>query len=51
VLFRSRLDALLAERAGELDAQALVQLLHREAEAWAPDLDDDVVVLALRRRA
>jgi sigma-B regulation protein RsbU (phosphoserine phosphatase) len=46
-----RLDALLAEHAGELDAQALVELLHREAEAWAPDLDDDMVILALRRRS
>ena len=45
-----RLDALLAEHAGALDAQALVELLRREAEAWAPDLDDDMVILALRRR-
>jgi GAF domain-containing protein len=46
-----RLDALLAEHAGKLGAQELVELLHREAEAWAPDLDDDMVILALRRRA
>jgi GAF domain-containing protein len=46
-----RLDALLTEHAGELEAQALVELLRREAEAWAPDLDDDMVILALRRRA
>jgi hypothetical protein len=46
-----RLDALLAEHARVLDAEALVRLLHREAEAWAPGSDDDVVVLALRRRA
>ncbi len=45
-----RLPGLLAEHARELDAESLVRLLHREAEAWAPDLDDDVVVLALRRR-
>jgi GAF domain-containing protein len=45
-----RLPGLLAEHARELEAQRLVELLHREAEAWAPELDDDVVVLALRRR-
>jgi GAF domain-containing protein len=45
-----RLGDLLAEHAHTLDADALVQLLHREAEAWAPDVDDDVVILALRRR-
>jgi hypothetical protein len=27
-----------------------VRLVHREAQAWAPVLDDDVVILALRRR-
>ena len=31
-------------------AESLVQLLYREAQAWSPELDDDVVVLALRRR-
>ena len=46
-----RLAGLLAEHARELDAESLVRLLHREAEAWAPALDDDVVILALRRRA
>jgi GAF domain-containing protein len=45
----ARLDDLLAEHSG-LDAQSLVELLHREAEAWAPGADDDVVILALRRR-
>ena len=45
-----RLPQLLAEHGRGLDAQDLVQLLRREAEAWAPDLDDDMVVLALRRR-
>ena len=29
---------------------ALVNLLQREAEEWAPKLDDDIVILALRRR-
>jgi serine phosphatase RsbU (regulator of sigma subunit) len=45
-----RLDRLLADQARGLDAEALVQLLYREAQAWSPALDDDVVVLALRRR-
>jgi serine phosphatase RsbU (regulator of sigma subunit) len=45
-----RLPGLLAEHARELSADSLVRLLHREAEAWAPALDDDVVILALRRR-
>jgi serine phosphatase RsbU (regulator of sigma subunit) len=46
-----RLGALLAEHGRSLEPEALVALLHREAEAWAPRLDDDVVILALRRRA
>jgi GAF domain-containing protein len=46
-----RLAALLAEHGRTLDPEALVTLIYREAEAWAPRLDDDVVVLALRRRA
>jgi GAF domain-containing protein len=46
-----RLPGLLAEHARELSADSLVRLLHREAEAWAPSLDDDVVILALRRRS
>jgi GAF domain-containing protein len=45
-----RLGALLAEHAHRLDADALVRLIHREAEAWAPRIDDDMVILALRRR-
>jgi GAF domain-containing protein len=44
-----RLPGLLARHARKLGAEELVQLLYREAEAWAPGLDDDVVVLALRR--
>jgi hypothetical protein len=39
----------LAEHARRLDSEALVRLVHREAEAWAPALDDDVVILAVRR--
>jgi hypothetical protein len=45
-----RLGPLLAEHGRTLDADALVRLVHREAEAWSPALDDDVVILALRRR-
>jgi uncharacterized protein YigA (DUF484 family) len=46
-----RLADLLAEHGRTLDPEALVTLMHREAEAWSPALDDDVVILALRRRA
>jgi GAF domain-containing protein len=45
-----RLPALLAEHACTLDPEALVNLLLHEAEAWSPALDDDMVILALRRR-
>ena len=45
-----RLGPLLAEHGRALDPDVLVRLLYREAEAWAPALDDDVVILALRRR-
>lgn len=46
-----RLGAVLAEHGRALHPEALVRLMHREAEAWAPAIDDDVVILALRRRA
>jgi GAF domain-containing protein len=46
----ARLDDLLASNARALDAESLVQLLYREAQAWSPELDDDVVALALRPR-
>jgi GAF domain-containing protein len=46
-----RLDALLAEHGRELDPDALVHLLQREVEDWAPSRNDDMVILALRRRA
>ena len=45
-----RLDALLAEHGRTLDPRELVQLMQREAEAWAPSLDDDMVILAVRWR-
>jgi GAF domain-containing protein len=44
-----RLPAVLAEHARRVAPDALVRLVHAEAEAWTPRLDDDVVVLALRR--
>jgi serine phosphatase RsbU (regulator of sigma subunit) len=44
-----RLPAVLAEHARRLAPDALVSLVHREAQAWAPAIDDDIVVLALRR--
>jgi GAF domain-containing protein len=45
-----RLDDLLAEYGRTLDPDALVHRLQREVEEWAPTLDDDLVILALRRR-
>jgi GAF domain-containing protein len=46
-----RLDALIAEHARVLEPDRLVERLRAEAEAWAPGLDDDMVILALRRRS
>jgi GAF domain-containing protein len=45
-----RLPALLREHARTLSPDELVHRLRREAEAWAPSLNDDMVILALRRR-
>jgi GAF domain-containing protein len=45
-----RLDALLDEHGRELEPDALVHLLQAAAEEWAPSLDDDMVILALRRQ-
>jgi GAF domain-containing protein len=45
-----RLGALLAEHGRRSGADALVRTVHREVEAWAPKLDDDLVILALRRK-
>jgi GAF domain-containing protein len=46
----ARLGSLLAEHGRALAPAELVERVHREAQAWAPTLDDDVVVMALRRR-
>jgi GAF domain-containing protein len=43
-----RLPAVLAEHGRTLAPRELVGVVYREVEAWAPSLDDDVVVLALR---
>jgi sigma-B regulation protein RsbU (phosphoserine phosphatase) len=43
-----RLPALLAEHGRALGPRELVALIDREVEAWAPQLNDDVVILALR---
>jgi len=45
----ARLPDLLSEHARRLGPEALVALVRREVEAWAPELNDDVVILALRR--
>jgi GAF domain-containing protein len=45
---QERLPALLADHGRRLAPRSLVERVHREAEAWAPHLDDDIVVLALR---
>jgi GAF domain-containing protein len=45
-----RLDDLLAEHGLTLEPDALVRLLRHEVEEWSPSLDDDMVILALRRR-
>jgi GAF domain-containing protein len=43
-----RLPAVLAEHGRTLAPRELVALIYREVEAWAPQLDDDIVLLALR---
>jgi GAF domain-containing protein len=45
----ARLPALLSEHGRRLGPEALVALVRREVDAWAPELNDDVVILALRR--
>jgi len=46
----ARLADLLAEHGRALTPQALAERLRDEAHAWAPKLDDDLVVLAVRVR-
>jgi GAF domain-containing protein len=46
-----RLGDLLERHGRALEPDALVRLLQREVEEWAPTVDDDMVILALRRRA
>lgn len=43
-----RLPIVLAQHGRTLAPDELVALIYREVEAWAPHLDDDVVLLALR---
>jgi len=43
-----RLPVVLAEHGRALAPSELVDVVYREVEAWAPQLDDDVVLLALR---
>jgi serine phosphatase RsbU (regulator of sigma subunit) len=45
----ARLPELLAEHGRRLGPEPLVAVVRREVEAWAPELDDDVVIRALRR--
>jgi sigma-B regulation protein RsbU (phosphoserine phosphatase) len=45
-----RLPDLLAAQAPSLAPQELVELLAGELEAWAPEIDDDVLILAARPR-
>jgi GAF domain-containing protein len=46
----ARLADLLAEHGRALAPQALAERLRDEAHVWAPQLDDDLVVLAVRAR-
>jgi GAF domain-containing protein len=43
-----RVAALVAEHAGSLTPQALVELAYARAVAWTPQLGDDVAIIALR---
>jgi serine phosphatase RsbU (regulator of sigma subunit) len=44
-----RLREILAEHAARLGPDELVAMVHRDVAAWAPDLNDDLVLLALRQ--
>jgi hypothetical protein len=39
----------LTEPGRDLEPNELVAAVHREVHDWAPELDDDMVLLALRR--
>jgi GAF domain-containing protein len=43
-----RLREILAEHGPRLGPDELVAMVHRDVAAWAPDLNDDLVLLALR---
>jgi hypothetical protein len=43
-----RLIAVLTEHGRSLEPRELVATVHREVQAWAPIIDDDLVLLALR---
>jgi phosphoserine phosphatase RsbU/P len=43
-----RLMAVVAERGRLLTPSELVEEVHHEVQAWAPQLNDDLVLLALR---
>jgi GAF domain-containing protein/GNAT superfamily N-acetyltransferase len=45
----AKLPELLERHGRALAPQAFAELVHTEAEAWSPRLNDDVVVLVLRR--
>jgi GAF domain-containing protein len=45
----ARLPGLLEAHARRLGPEALVAVVRREVEEWAPELNDDVVILAVRR--
>lgn len=45
----ARLPELLAEHGRRLGPEALVAHVRRDVEEWAPELDDDLVILAVRR--
>ena len=45
---QSRLPTVLAEHGRTLAPRELVAEVRREVETWAPDLSDDLVILALR---
>jgi GNAT superfamily N-acetyltransferase len=46
----ARLGGLLAKHAHRLEPEALATLVHRRAEEFAQNVQDDVAILALRRR-